>query len=107
MLKKYLRLIGRLSATALLLSLGGISVYAADAMSPTPAQQPAAANSAQTGVPGNSDGSCPITAPFKVGKSGIYHSPEDPNYKNTKAKLCFASGQAAEQAGYRAPKPSR
>lgn len=112
MLTKHPRLIGGLSAAVLLLSLGGVNAYAADGVSPTPVQQPATAgstptaNPAQTGMPGNPDGSCPETAPFKVSKSGIYHTPEDTNYKNTKAKRCFASGQAAEQAGYRAPKPS-
>lgn len=55
-------------------------------------------------IPGNPDGSCPATAPVKVSKSKIYHVPEETNYKNTKAKHCFASAQAAEQAGYRAPK---
>lgn len=56
-------------------------------------------------VPGNADGSCPATAPIKVSKSGIYHLPTgDPNYAATKAKTCFATPQAAEQAGYRAPR---
>ncbi len=55
-------------------------------------------------IPGNPDGSCPAAAPVKVSKSKIYHVPEETNYKTTKAKHCFASAQAAEQAGYRAPK---
>jgi hypothetical protein len=55
-------------------------------------------------IPGNPDGSCPASAPVKVSKSKIYHVPDETNYKNTKAKHCFASAQAAEQAGYRAPK---
>ena len=57
------------------------------------------------GVPGNPDGSCPANAPIKISRSGIYHQPTgDPNYGVTKARLCFATPQAAEQAGYRAPR---
>lgn len=60
---------------------------------------------AAAGVPGNPDGSCPASAPIKVSRSGLYHRPSgDPNYANTKARQCFATPQAAEQAGYRAPK---
>lgn len=55
-------------------------------------------------VPGNPDGSCPTSDPIKVSKSGIYHLTSDPNYAATKAKTCFATPQAAEQAGYRAPR---
>jgi methylphosphotriester-DNA--protein-cysteine methyltransferase len=60
---------------------------------------------AAVGVPGNPDGSCPESAPIKVSRSGLYHQPSgDPNYGRTKARLCFATPQAAEQARYRAPK---
>lgn len=55
-------------------------------------------------IPGNPDGSCPASAPVKVSRSKIYHVPEERDYGKTKAKHCFASAQAAEQAGYRAPK---
>jgi len=68
---------------------------------PAPAPAPLAP---AADIPGNPDGSCPTSAPVKVSKSKIYHVPEERNYKNTKAKHCFASAQAAEQAGYRAPK---
>ncbi|MFO1423649.1 MAG: hypothetical protein U1F70_08365 [Candidatus Competibacteraceae bacterium] len=73
---------------------------------PTPAAVPvpAATSKSAAGVPGNPDGSCPTSAPVKLSKSRIYHVPEDPNYKNTKAKRCFENAQAAQQAGYRAPK---
>ncbi len=73
---------------------------AAPVAMPTPtAATPAA------GIPGNPDGSCPASAPIKVSRSGIYHQPTgDSNYSRTKAQTCFATPQAAEQAGYRAPK---
>lgn len=76
------------------------------AATPAPAAMPvpAATSKSTAGVPGNPDGSCPTSAPVKLSKSRIYHVPEDPNYKNTKAKRCFENAQAAEQAGYRAPK---
>ncbi len=117
MFLKHLRLIGGVSATLLVLFLSGLNATAADSTPPpatttspslTPPTLPAITPNSmpQAGVSGNPDGSCPETAPFKVSKKGIYHAPTDPNYKNTKAKQCFASGPAAEQAGYRAPKPS-
>lgn len=83
---------------------------------PLPTDQPASPASASTpvivtpeqtvaGAPGNPDGSCPSNAPIKVSRSGIYHQPMgDPNYARTKAQTCFATPQAAERAGYRAPK---
>lgn len=66
---------------------------------PAPATGMASAN-----IAGNPDGSCPASAPVKISKSKIYHVPEGRNYAKTKAKYCFASAEAAEQAGYRAPK---
>ncbi|MGB3330428.1 MAG: trigger factor [Thermomicrobiales bacterium] len=36
--------------------------------------------------------------------SGIYHTPESPAYENTVAEVWFPDGEAAERAGYRAPK---
>lgn len=53
----------------------------------------------------NADGSCPVAAPIKVSKSGIYHQPSgDSSYARTKAVNCFASAAAAQAAGYRAPR---
>jgi methylphosphotriester-DNA--protein-cysteine methyltransferase len=46
----------------------------------------------------------PVLGPVKVSRSGIYHLPGDPFYNQTKAKHCFATGRAAEAAGYRASK---
>lgn len=65
---------------------------------------PATSAAVSAGVAGNPDGSCPATSPVKVSRSKIYHVPEGRNYAKTKAKFCFESAQAAEQAGYRAPK---
>jgi hypothetical protein len=53
-------------------------------------------------------GACPASAPIK-GNDGsrgkIYHLPTgDGNYGRTKAEQCFSSAQAAEAAGYRAPR---
>ncbi|MGC4108582.1 MAG: trigger factor [Thermomicrobiales bacterium] len=36
--------------------------------------------------------------------SGIYHTPESPAYENTVAEVWFPDAEAAERAGYRAPK---
>lgn len=68
----------------------------------TPA--PVAATVSTEGVASNPDGSCPSSAPVKVSKAKIYHVPEERNYAKTKARHCFASAEAAKQAGYRAPK---
>ncbi|MEI2741640.1 MAG: hypothetical protein V9G63_04275 [Candidatus Competibacter sp.] len=62
------------------------------------------AGMASAGVAGNSDGSCPEAAPIKGARSKIYHAPGGRSYAKTKAKVCFASAEAAEQSGYRAPK---
>ncbi len=90
---------------------GGAGAATASGSSPATAPTPAATPSPTApavptaGTPGNPDGSCPANAPIKVSRSGIYHEPTgDPNYANTKAKQCFATSQAAEQAGYRAPR---
>ncbi|HYQ90752.1 MAG TPA: hypothetical protein VES89_01420 [Candidatus Competibacteraceae bacterium] len=78
---------------------------------PTAAQEPATtattpATSAVTapGAAGNPEGSCPPTTSIKGSRSGIYHVPGSPPYDVTKARACFATPQAAEAAGYRAPK---
>ncbi|MBK7540865.1 MAG: hypothetical protein IPN66_13300 [Candidatus Competibacteraceae bacterium] len=70
----------------------------------TSSAKPAPVTAGAAGVSGNPDGSCPESAPIKGSRSKIYHAPEGRNYAKTKAKLCFASAEAAEQAGYRAPK---
>ncbi|MGN6032479.1 MAG: trigger factor, partial [Thermomicrobiales bacterium] len=36
--------------------------------------------------------------------SGIYHTPDSPAYENTVAEVWFPDAEAAERAGYRAPK---
>ena len=85
-----------------------MSMPAAATPTPTaPKAAPTAASAAvttTTNIAGNPDGSCPESAPVKISKSKIYHVPEGRNYAKTKAQYCFASAEAAEQAGYRAPK---
>jgi hypothetical protein len=49
-------------------------------------------------------GNCPLSSPIKVSKSGIYYSLAYSNYKRTKAKNCFTTSEAAQAAGFRAPK---
>jgi hypothetical protein len=49
-------------------------------------------------------GNCPSTSPIKVSKNAIYHLLGDPNYDRTKAKHCFTTPEAAQAAGFRAPK---
>lgn len=87
--------------------VGPLQTLQPAAPAPAPTSTPVAVTPEQAaaGVPGNSDGSCPESAPIKVSRSGIYHQPTgDSNYSRTKAQTCFATPQAAEQAGYRAPK---
>ena len=51
------------------------------------------------------DGACPDGYPIKAKKSSsIYHSPGGRNYERTIPDRCYASAEAAEAAGYRAPK---
>lgn len=46
---------------------------------------------------------CPPDTPIKGNlPSGIYHSPGDENYEQTTPERCFADGDAAEAAGFRA-----
>jgi hypothetical protein len=49
-------------------------------------------------------GNCLSSSPIKVSKNGIYHVLGDPNYERTKAKNCFSTLEAAQAAGFRAPK---
>lgn len=49
-------------------------------------------------------GNCPSSSPIKVSKNGIYHVQGDPNYERTHAKNCFSTPEAAQEAGFRAPK---
>ncbi len=49
-------------------------------------------------------GGCPSEAPVKVSKTGIYHIAGDPSYGRTHARHCFATPEAAQAAGFRAPK---
>lgn len=94
----YVKYVGPLPGGAGAATAGGSSPMTTPAATPSP-------TAPASGMPGNPDGSCPANAPIKVSRSGIYHLPNsDPNYANTKAKQCFATPQAAEQAGYRAPK---
>jgi hypothetical protein len=53
---------------------------------------------------GKPAGSCPASAPVNVSRSGIYHLPGEAVYAKTRALHCFATREAAEDAGYRAPK---
>ena len=105
--KAYEKYVGPLPGGAVAATGGGSPpAGTAGATTPPPATPaPATLPAPAAGVPGHPDGSCPPNAPIKVSKSGIYHQPTgDPNYAATKARQCFATPQAAEQAGYRAPK---
>jgi large subunit ribosomal protein L17 len=47
---------------------------------------------------------CPTGYPIKGNAdSGLYHTPESPNYGATIPEFCFASASAAEAAGFHAP----
>jgi methylphosphotriester-DNA--protein-cysteine methyltransferase len=45
-----------------------------------------------------------LSSPIKVSKNGIYYSLAYSSYKRTKAKSCFSTLEAAQAAGFRAPK---
>lgn len=53
---------------------------------------------------GSSDQPAAGVCPSSLPKSGIYHVLGDRDYDRTKAKSCFATPEAAQAAGYRAPK---
>jgi micrococcal nuclease len=54
-------------------------------------------------VPPVSENDCPSSYPIKGNEdSGIYHPPSGGSYDVTNPEVCFASGGAAEAAGYRA-----
>ena len=55
-------------------------------------------------APPDASGGCPPEAPVKISGRGIYHTPSSQYYGRAKARRCFATPQAAEGAGYRAPK---
>lgn len=72
---------------------------------PVPASPPVVNPISSTlGVPPNSDGSCPETAPVKVSRSGIYHVPGSAFYSRTRAVVCFDTPEHAAGAGYRPPR---
>jgi len=53
----------------------------------------------------NADGSCPASAPVKVSKSRIYHLPQgDGSYRRTHAQSCYSTPEAAQAAGFWAPR---
>ena len=79
---------------------------------PSPSPSPPAPTTTAASSPGagraqpTSPTTCPETHPIKGNKSSsgelIYHSPGGALYERTQAEACFATGAAAEAAGYRA-----
>lgn len=68
---------------------------------PTPVTTQSSITNEQPDAAGN----CPLSSPIKVSKNGIYYSLANlSTYKRTKAKNCFATLEAAQAAGFRAPK---
>lgn len=56
-------------------------------------------------VPGDGTTACPPDYPVKGNASSrLYHLPSSPNYAATIPEFCFADAEAAEAAGYSAPK---
>ncbi len=74
------------------------------AESATPETEPSTAAASATEVSPNPAGGCPSDAPVKVSKNGVYHVAGDPNYDRTHARHCFVTPEAAQAAGFRAPK---
>src|SRR5262245_2993616 len=72
---------------------------AASSASPT-----ATSSETGSGPPAPIEGSCPASAPIKATKTGLYHLPGDPYYARSHAVQCFATPQAAQAAGFRAPR---
>jgi hypothetical protein len=72
------------------------------ATSPPPAAGPVTPVGA---IPGDGTAACPDDHPIKGNASSmIYHQPGQPSYDRTVAEFCFTSTEAAEAAGYRAPR---
>jgi len=65
----------------------------------------AAATMKSGSVPGDGSQDCPPDYPVKGNQSSrLYHLPSSPNYTATIPEFCFADAEAAEAAGYSAPK---
>jgi large subunit ribosomal protein L17 len=65
----------------------------------------AAATMKSGSVPGDGTHDCPPDYPVKGNQSSrLYHLPSSPNYAATIPEFCFADAEAAEAAGYSAPK---
>ncbi len=65
----------------------------------------AAATMQRGSVPGDGTHDCPPDYPVKGNQtSRLYHLPSSPNYAATIPEFCFADAEAAEAAGYSAPK---
>ena len=65
----------------------------------------AAATMQSGSVPGDGTHDCPTGYPVKGNASSrLYHLPSSPNYTATIPEFCFADAEAAEAAGYSAPK---
>jgi large subunit ribosomal protein L17 len=65
----------------------------------------AAATMKSGSVPGDGSHDCPPDYPVKGNQSSrLYHLPGSPNYTATIPEFCFADADAAEAAGYSAPK---
>lgn len=81
-----------------------IPAAAAPAPAPAPTPAPVASNSAG-GVPPIDEWNCPPSHPIKGNaNSMIYHSPGQQAYNKTKPEACFATGEDAVAAGFRAAK---
>jgi hypothetical protein len=78
------------------------------AVNTTPAADDSAPQASAPGPSGDDsavplpDGSPPPGFPIKGNpNSGLYHAPESPYYRRTRAQVCFRTTQAAEAAGFR------
>jgi hypothetical protein len=59
----------------------------------------------ENAVRGDGTRICPADFPIKGNATSmIYHSPGRASYESTIAEWCFASEEAAQAAGFRAPK---
>lgn len=77
-------------------------IVAAPAAATTPADLPPAPTGA---VHSGGQADCPPEYPVKGNaQSQIYHTPESRVYAQTIAEYCFATAEAAEAAGFRAPR---
>lgn len=94
------------TASAVTKEAVGIPTPAAPSDAPAAPPAPTGAGDVPAGaLRGDGSASCPPEFPIKGNtQSMIYHTPHSPVYERTIPEFCFATVEAAEAAGFRAPR---